>query len=170
MTSGILFFPLIYVISDIYSEIFGRDKARQLVLIGAVSLLSFSILLFLISLLPFDPEFSEGGKAFNTILALAPRISAASITSYIIGDFINIQIITTLKTIFKGRYFPIRAVFSTFISVFCESILFFYMAFYKIFPEAELWQMIIIQSQIKIIYEIILLPLSVFIIKMAKQK
>ena len=82
-------------------------------------------------------------EAFNTIFMLSPRIMAGSLISYFLGELINATIISNLKLKFKGQLFAIRAIFSTFVSSFIESILFGIIAFYGRMSDDELIKMIV---------------------------
>lgn len=166
--AGTIFFPLLYVFNDIITEVYGFSASRRTIWLALFFNLSFSVLMYLIILLPEGEEWMEK-EAFNTIFMLSPRIMAGSLISYFLGELINATIISNLKLKFKGQLFAIRAIFSTFVSSFIESILFGIIAFYGRMSDDELIKMIVTLSLLKVFYEIIVMPFTVRFVSYLKK-
>lgn len=157
--AGTLIFPLLYVLNDILTEVYGFTAARKVIWTALIWNCIFTIFIYIILLLPSSPHF-EQKEAFEQIFFISPRIVLASIFSYFVGELLNSNIIATLKIKFQGRFFALRAIFSTLISSACESSVFAYIAFAGRIPNRELTQMIVLLTLIKVVYEILIMPFT----------
>ena len=138
--AGIFAFLMLVVTSSAIAELFGRDTANRLVLIGFVPLI-FSILLGLLVLsLPAADEMPPDRlSAFNTIMGSTPRIWAAGIVAYGISQFLNVTIFSALRGKEKeGRMLWLRAGIAGVLSQVVDTLLFITIAFYGVFPIGDL--------------------------------
>jgi uncharacterized integral membrane protein (TIGR00697 family) len=167
-TAGLLVFPLSYIINDCISEVWGYRKARLIIWCGfamnfiVVGLVQLSILM------PAAP-FWEGGDSFNYIFGLTPRIVVASLCAFLAGSFLNAYVMSRMKISSQGRHFSLRAIVSTLIGESADSLIFFPMAFGGLIPNDELLIMIATQAALKSLYEIIVLPLTIRIVRYVKK-
>lgn len=157
--AGTIFFPLLYVLNDIITEVYGFSASRRTIWTALLFSIAFTLLMQLILVLPDGEDWQEK-DAFETVFMLSPRIMVASLSSYFLGELINSSILSVLKLQFQGKMFAIRAIFSTLVSSFLESIMFGVIAFYGRIPDDELIKMAIMLTIIKVVYEIITLPIS----------
>lgn len=81
---------------------------------------------------------------------------------------LNTTIIAFLKIKFKGKYFALRAIFSTLMGSLLESIIFGYIAFYGRLPLTELIEMIILLTLIKVLYEMLAMPITLKFVEYLK--
>ena len=88
MTGGLLLFPLAYLISDLLTEVYGYSESRKVIWVGFVSLVLFVIMIEICGALPADPSWPHQ-DAYRIILGRVPRIVAASMLAYFVGDFSN---------------------------------------------------------------------------------
>lgn len=168
VTTGILVSPLIFIIQDIQSEIFGYKKARKMILLGY--LMNFlAIILYTFSIwLPCSATY-QNQDAFTTILSTTPRIAIASFIAYITGSLINSKIMTSLKVKYEKNLF-FRAISSTTIGQFVDNMLFAIIAFYGILPDTAIMSMIIGGTILEVLYEIIFYPIMKKIIDKIQRK
>jgi queuosine precursor transporter len=102
------------------------------------------------------------------VLQNTPRLALASLVAYLVGSFVNSSIMSKMKLKSKGRHFSFRAIVSTIFGETCDSVLFITIGFIGNVPFAILVQMIVVQIVLKTLYEIIILPLTVFVVKKVK--
>ena len=112
--AGTIIFPLLYILSDILTEVYGFTASRKTIWIGFCYSCLFSGFIYIVCLLPAS-EYWSGQPAFLEIFSTSPRIVVGSVTSYFVGELLNTTIIASLKIKLKGRYFALRAIFSTFV-------------------------------------------------------
>ncbi len=167
--AGTLIFPLGFLISDLITEVYGYKQARRAIWCGF--LFNFLFLLYgqLVIHLP-SPSYAVFNQNFDLILSMNARIILGSLLSYFTSEPLNAYLMARLKIKTKGRYVSLRLVLSTFISSGLDSAIFSFIAFYKIIPNQDLLFFILTMWLIKIIIEILGLPLSTYLIKKLKQK
>lgn len=137
--AGIFAFLMLVVTSSATAELFGRDTANRLVLIGFAPLI-FSILLglFVLSLPAADEMPPDRLAAFNTIMGSTPRIWIAGIIAYGISQFLNVTIFSALRGAKEGRLLWLRAGVAGILSQIVDTLLFIGIAFYDVFPIGNL--------------------------------
>ena len=75
-----------------------------------------------------------------------------------------------MKVMNGGNYFSLRAVLSTLFGEGMDSIIFFPVAFLGILPLSTIVALIWTQAIVKTIYEIIILPVTIRVVKYIKKK
>ncbi|MDR1937065.1 MAG: queuosine precursor transporter, partial [Tannerellaceae bacterium] len=167
-TAGLLVFPVSYIINDCIAEVWGFKKARLIIWCGFASnflLIAFSQLSVHIPAAPFW----EGEEAFNFVFGLAPRIAVASLIAFLAGSFINAYVMSRMKIASRGRHFSFRAIASTLAGESVDSLIFFPIAFWGLIPFDELLIMIATQAFLKSLYEVLILPLTIRVVKYIKK-
>ncbi len=166
--AGVLVFPLAYIINDVIVEVWGYRKARLIIWAGfGVNLLA--VLFFSLGILATPAPFYGSQEAFSTVLGNTPRIVAASLLAYLVGSFLNAYIMSRFKVLTRGKGFSIRAVVSTLVGEGADSMIFITVAFAGIFPAGVLFTMVLTQAIIKTVYEIAVLPLTVWVVQKVKK-
>ncbi len=166
--AGVLIFPIAYIINDVIVEVWGYRKARLIIWSGfAVNILA--VLFFSLAIIVPAAPFWHNQEAFNTILGSTPRIVVASLMAYLVGSFLNAIVMSRVKVLMKGRNFSVRAILSTLVGETADSMIFILIAFAGNLPFKALIGMIFTQALIKTIYEIVILPLTIVVVKWVKK-
>ena len=167
-TAGLIVFPISYIINDCIAEVWGFKKARLIIWSGF--LMNFLVIGFarLAIMLPAAP-FWKGEDSFNFVFGLAPRIAIASLLAFLVGSFLNAYIMSKMKIATQGKYFSLRAITSTIIGESADSLIFFPIAFGGLIPITELLVIIGTQACLKSIYEVIILPVTIHVVKYVKR-
>lgn len=166
--AGVLIFPLAYILNDVITEVWGFAKARLIIWTGfGVNVLA--VLFFTLGVAVPGAPFWENQQAFATILGNTPRIVAASLMAYLVGSFLNAFIMSRMKVITRGKGFSARAIVSTLVGESADSSIFILIAFAGIFPIGVILTMIVTQTLIKTAYEILILPITVWVVGLVKR-
>ena len=167
-TAALVVFPVTYIINDCIVEVWGYRKARLIIWTGFV--MNFLVVGFaqLAILLPAAPYW-EGGEAFAFIFGLGPRIVAASFLAFLAGSFLNAYIMSRMKIASKGKNFSARAIVSTIVGEGADSIIFFPIALGGLIGWHELWIIAAVEALLKTLYEVMILPLTVRIVRWIKR-
>lgn len=168
ITGGLLVFPVSYIINDCVCEVWGYSKARLLIWLGFAMNLMFVAFGALADAIPGAPYW-DNEEGFHAIFGLAPRIVTASFIAFIAGSFINAYVMSRMKVSSQGRHFSLRAVVSTVLGETADSLIFFPLAFIGVIPTAELMPLIVSQVILKTLYEIIILPVTIRVVKKTKE-
>lgn len=168
ITAGMIVFPLSYIINDCIAEVWGFKKARLIIWMGF--LMNFMVVgLGQIAVMIPAAPFWEGEDSFNFVFGMAPRIAGASLVAFLAGSFLNAYVMSRMKVRSKGKHFSFRAVVSTLAGESADSLIFFPIAFAGLMPAGELLKMMAVQAILKTLYEIIVLPVTVRVVKYVKR-
>ena len=168
ITGGLLVFPVSYIINDCVCEVWGFRKARLLIWSGFAMNLIFVAFGALADAIPGAPYW-HNDEGFHAIFGLAPRIAAASFVAFLVGSFINAYVMSRMKLSSHGKHFSVRAVVSTLFGETADSLVFFPLALSGVVPAGEMMSLIISQVVLKTLYEIVVLPITVCVVKKVKE-
>ena len=168
VTAGLLVFPISYIINDCIAEVCGFKKARLIIWIG-FAMNFFVVALGLIAVAIPAAPFWEGEEHFDFVFGMAPRIVAASLMAFLVGSFLNAYVMSKMKVASRGRHFSARAILSTLAGETADSLIFFPVAFGGIIAWRELLIMMCIQIILKSMYEVIILPVTIRVVKAIKK-
>ena len=168
VTAGLLVFPISYIINDCIAEVWGFKKARLIIWSG-FAMNFYVVALGLIAVaLPAAP-FWEGEQHFDFVFGMAPRIVVASLLAFLVGSFLNAYVMSKMKVASGGRNFSARAIWSTVVGETADSLIFFPIAFGGLIAWPELLVMMGTQIVLKSLYEVIILPITIRVVKAVKR-
>lgn len=169
-SGGIIVFPLVYIISDIMTEVYGMKLSMVSIRMNVLVNVLLVLFTFVASKLPW-PAWWQGQAAFATVFQYTWRIVLASMVGYYFGDWMNSMVISRMKVkSVDGKNFPLRAFLSTLAGEGIDTILFCTIAFAGMMPTSALLTMIATQYVGKSLYEGICLPITTPIVAWWKRK
>ena len=168
MTAGLIVFPVSYIINDVVCEVWGYGRTRLLIWLGFAMNFFFVAMGAIADWIP-GASYWDGEEGFHQVFGLAPRIAGASFLAFICGSFINAYVMSKMKLSSAGRNFSYRAVMSTVFGELTDSIIFFPLALGGVIPWEEMPSLIITQVTLKTVYEIIVLPVTIRVVKFTKE-
>lgn len=168
VTAGLLVFPISYIINDCIAEVWGFKKARLIIWSG-FAMNFFVVALGLIAVAIPAAPFWEGEEHFDFVFGMAPRIVAASLMAFWVGSFLNAYVMSKMKVASQGRNFSARAIWSTVVGETADSLIFFPVAFGGVIAWKELLIMMGIQIVLKSLYEVMILPVTIRVVKAIKK-
>ena len=169
ITGGLLVFPISYIINDCVSEVWGYRRAALVIWLGFAMNLFFVLFGALADAIPGAPYW-HNDAGLHAVFGLAPRIAIASFAAFIVGSLINAYVMVRMKQRSGNKHFSLRAIVSTLFGEGADSLIFFPLALYGIVPNTELLYLIVSQIIFKTLYEIIVLPLTIRVVKIVKEK
>ena len=114
-------FPLLYVFTDVITELFGGKCARFAVLVHIACDLVFTfMILFFIHL--NSPSWWHNQAAYNTVLDPMGRLYIAGVIGGILSAVVNIYYLSKWKLLTNGKYFWLRSSVSTAIAIFVYTV------------------------------------------------
>lgn len=164
---GVIIFPLIYIVNDVLAEVYGYEKARRVILLGFFMNL-VAVICYNITILLPAPVFFEGSEAFSVVLGSTARLLLASFVAYLAGSLVNAKLMVHLKKWDEDKLF-FRCIVSTLFGEGLDAILFITIGFLGTMPIEVLLVMIVAQALFKTVYEIIVYPLTRFVIDNVKK-
>lgn len=166
MTSAVLIFPITYILSDLFSEVYGYKWSRFSCYM-AFACNMIMVAFFELSIVLPAGEFWGNQEAYKAILGSAPRVLFASLIAYVIGDFVNDKVFSKMKKKHEGEIkgFEFRALLSSFAGEVIDSAIFLPLAFAGLMPVNTLLIMAVTQVGLKVAYEAVILPITKIITK-----
>lgn len=159
--AGIFAFLMLVVTSSAVAELHGRRIAQRLVLLGFVPLLASLALTLMVLAIPASPEMTpERLTAFETVMTGTPRIWLGGIVAYGISTLLNVFIFTRLKAREGARLLWLRSAIASVLSQIVDTLIFITIAFYGVFPIAEL---LMGQMIAKVVLSALLVPPAVYL-------
>ena len=168
ITAGILVFPISYIVNDCIVEVWGFNKAKFLIWTGFLMNFLFVFFGYVADLIPGAPYWNNE-EGFHNLFGLAPRVAAASFLAFLSGSFLNAYVMSKMKVASQGRNFSARAIWSTVVGETADSLIFFPVAFGGVIAWKELLIMMGIQIVLKSMYEVIILPVTIRVVKAIKK-
>jgi uncharacterized integral membrane protein (TIGR00697 family) len=166
MTAAVIIFPITYILSDVFSEVYGYKWSRFTCYLGFAANL-FAVLVFTAVIATPAPDYWMNQAAFETVLGNTPRVLAASLLGFLIGDLVNDRVFKRFKDKHPNDHkgFCFRAILSSFLGEMVDSMIFLPLAFLGQMPVATLGTMMVCQVLIKTGYEVVILPFTRVIVR-----
>jgi uncharacterized integral membrane protein (TIGR00697 family) len=166
--AGNLFFPLSYLFGDLLTEVYGYARSRKVVWAGFGALAFASFMSWVVVHLP--PAAGWGGQAvIEQAFGSTWRISLASLAGYFCGEFANSFTLAKLKVATQGRMLWARTIGSTVVGEICDTLVFYPLAFYGVWPNELLFSVMIANYFIKVGWEVLATPLTYRIVAALKR-
>jgi len=169
LPAGIVVFPLSYLLADVLTEVYGYRAARRVIWLGFFCNLLAVVAIWVGGLLPAAP-FWDGASAYERILGATPRILAASLAAYLVGEFANTMIMSRLKLAMAGRHLWARAIASTLVGQGLDSAVFITIAFWGQMHLPILLGAVVTQWLVKSAYEALATPLTYAMVGFLKRR
>jgi queuosine precursor transporter len=170
--AGILFFPISYAFSNIFTEVYGYAYDRRAVWCGFGALIFAALMSQVV--IHLNPAPGDYNKQLQTGLELVFgntwRIVVGSMTAYWCGSLVNAYVLAKMKIKSAGKHLWLRVIFSTACAELVDSSLFYMMAFYGIWPLAQVIEVAILQYILKTSWEVLAVPLTYRIVAFLKRK
>lgn len=173
---GTLLFPLVYVLGDVLTEVYGFKTAKRVIWTGFAVMAFTSLFFFVLGVLPgeaFWQNESGGDTAFNAILGgmSSGGIVLASLSAYLAGEFSNAKILSKLKVKMKGRLLWVRTIGSTLVGELLDTVIFVSIATAAgVFVWEIFWSLVITNYLLKCGIEALMTPFTYWASGFLKRK
>lgn len=176
IASSFIVFPFTYIVSDLFSEVYGYAWSRKISWIAFfANLFMVGIIELVIAMPGVDTEFSA---QFANVLGSSFGVLFASLTAFMCGDLVNDIVFHDMKKADKKNNdvsFVHRSLLSSLCGEIIDSMVFLPLLYLFIGGYGPIIQsfvqlitIILIQGTLKTCVEVILSPLVVFIVKKVK--
>lgn len=170
--AGNLFFPIGYIFADVLTEVYGYARARRAIWAGFGAMLFASFMAFVVVHMPPAPgePFNERLQpALEVVFGSTWRIVLASITAYWVGDFVNAYVLAKMKIWTQGRLLWTRTIGSTICGQGVDSLIFYPLAFYGIWTDVALAEVVLFNFLFKLGVEVGFTPVTYLVVGWLKR-
>ena len=174
---GIVFFaavigyPVTYIFSDIFTEVYGYRVSRKIIWTGFACLAVASAVAYLYTLIPPSGYFSGAeNDAFNLIFRATPFITLATIVGFWAGENVNSIILAKMKIFTQGKKQGLRYISSTFFGQIADNVtaVTIIVVIANLFTYQEAFQGMVTSILFCTAWEIIILPITYVVIRRIK--
>lgn len=163
-TCAIITFPITYVLSDVFSEVYGYKWSRTTATWAFIGTALCSIM-FAIAIGMKGNDAFTAQEAMKTILGNTPQIAFASILAFWFGDLANDKVFKAMKDKSQGsRGFAIRAIASSLAGKYVDGFIFTFVGLSFLPLETKII-MVINCPFVQICMETLLLPVTIWLAK-----
>lgn len=170
-SAGVLFFPISYIFGDILTEVYGYGRDRRVVWAGFAAL-AFAAFMAAVALAlpPVPDDFNRTYQAhMEVVFGNTWRIVAGSMIAFWCGSFANSYVMAKMKIWSAGRWLWMRTIGSTLVGEAVDSGLFYVIAFYGIWPDAQVATIALAQYLLKTGWEIVMTPVTYRVVAFLKR-
>ncbi len=166
--AAIVIFPLAYLFGDVLTEVWGYRVARMVIWTGFLANIVVVLFIAAAIAIPSDPHYTDQ-SAYSRVLGESPRLVAASLTAYLLGEFLNAFVLARLKVATRGRMLWTRTIGSTLVGQGVDSAVFITLAFAGTQP----WSLLLVIIRdvwiVKVLYEVIATPITYALVTLLKR-
>jgi len=169
--AGVLFFPISYAFGNIFTEVYGYAYDRRAVWCGFGALL-FAVIMsqIVINLTPAPGDYNQHlQEGLESVFGNTWRIVFGSIAAFWSGSLVNAYVLAKMKVQSGGKHLWLRVIASTAVGQLVDSALFYFLAFYAIWPLEQVIEVAIVQYILKTSWEILAVPLTYKIVGFLKR-
>lgn len=170
LSVSILFFPIVFIMTDVIGEVYGKKMAKIFVMAGIVSILLFLFYSLFSSVAPWSSKSLWVKDSYNQIFGISVRMSIASLLAFVIAEYQDVFSFFFFKRYTGGKYFWLRSNASNIWSQFLDTTIFMFVAFFGVYSVSAIWLMIIPWWGFKILMGFCYTPLSYLAIYLLKGK
>jgi uncharacterized integral membrane protein (TIGR00697 family) len=150
--AAVLVYASTFLMTDILSELFGKEKARLAVWTGFIANLVMLVSILIAVRWSASPVMDPGlASSFDAIFGFAPRVIAASMAAYLVSQHHDVWAYGFWREKTGGRHLWLRNNASTMASQLIDTVIFISLAFYAVLPNSVLMQMMVGQYAIKLL-------------------
>ena len=121
-SSGIIPFPLTFVLTDLVNEFYGTHGARRLTFVGLGAAVFVWAVITLALHLPTSPDSPIPDAVFRGAFGTSARLYVASLTAFLVGQMLDISVFYLLRRVTGHRFLWLRATGSTVLSQMIDSL------------------------------------------------
>ena len=165
---GAFLFPLVYIVGDVLSEVYGLKAARRAIFLAfALSILA-SLTFLAVQAAPAADSW-DNQSAFESVLGFVPRIVLASVCGFLVGQLLNAYVLVKLKERTAEKALWFRLIGSTVVGEFADTLTFCTIAFYGVITGGDFLNYVITGYVYKTLLEVVLLPVTYRVIALMKR-
>ncbi len=170
LSVGVFSFPVVFLMTDVVGEVYGKKMAKFFVWAGFISTALFILYSFISIWTPWSDAGLWVKDSYNQVFAISIRISIASLVAFIIGEYQDVLTFFFIKGKTGAKYFWLRSNISNLWSQFLDSVIFMLIAFLGIYPFPVLLSIIVTWWLYKVAMGALYTPLSYLSIWLLKEK
>ena len=162
---GMIPFPIVFLLTDLINEFYGRQAARYVTFVGFLMAWLTIAILEVAGAVPWAamtlaPDWpGVRPESFENIFASSRKILMASTAAYLVGQLIDISIFHVLRKKLHGRFLWLRATGSTAVSQLVDTAVINAIVWYAVMTPRDFLSVVATSYAVKLTAAIALTPL-----------
>ncbi len=160
LSVAVFSFPIVFCMTDVIGEVYGKKMANNFVIAGIISIFVFLFYSLISTITPWAKEGMWVQVGYNQIFGLSARFAIASLVAFAIGQYQDVVSFFFLKKQIGEKKFWLRSNLSNAWSELFDTVVFMSIAFIGVYPIHTILLIIIPWWLYKIFMGFLLTPLS----------
>ena len=170
LSVGVFMFPVVFLMTDVIGEVYGKKMAKFFVLAGIASTALWILYNFVSLAVPWSDTTHFAYGAYETVFGTSIRIALASVVAFAVAEYQDVISFFFFKRTVKEGGFWLRSTLSNLWSQFLDTVLFMVIAFAGVMPTDILISVIFTWWIFKVAMGVVYTPLAYVGIKLLKEK
>lgn len=170
LSVAVFSFPIVFIMTDIIGEAYGKKMAKNFVLAGIVSIVLFLLYSLVSAVVPWSEGSVWAREGYNQIFGLSVRFSIASLAAFVIAEYQDVFSFFFFRKYTGERYFWLRSNLSNAWSQLLDTIIFMSIAFIGVYSVKTIIFIIIPWWLYKVLMGFLYTPLSYLGVYLLKGK
>lgn len=134
LTASVAIFvmPLLFTITDVITEVYGKQRARSVVRTGLLIIVLQLLFVVLFTSLPASVRFATSEGSYDAIFGTSIRFAFAGIAAFAIAEFMDVAVFSKIRERLGKKGLWLRNNVSNFVSQLADSTVFVVLAFYAL--------------------------------------
>ncbi|MEK7128428.1 MAG: queuosine precursor transporter, partial [Patescibacteria group bacterium] len=165
LSVAVFFFPVVFLMTDVIGEVYGKRLAKLFVRMGLISTAMFLAYSFLSVSMPWAEKGLWARESYELIFGVSGRIALASLVAFIIAEYQDVFTFFFVRAKLGAKLFWLRSLISNLWSQLLDSAIFMIIAFAGVYETKTLLSIIITWWLFKVTMGFVYTPLSYLGIK-----
>ena len=166
---GLLPYPITFIVTDIISELYGKEKANQVVTAGLVASLFMLLIVTVSNSIPSAP-FGVGSEVFSQVFGLSSAAVFASMMAYLFAQYVDVRLFHFWKTLTKGKHLWLRNNASTMLSQLIDTaVVLFLLCYFSVIDWGMFHQLLLNGFLFKVLFAALDTPIIYGILYLARK-
>jgi hypothetical protein len=170
LSVAVFSFPVVFLMTDVIGEVYGKRTAKFFVLAGFISTALFIVYSFLSLALPWSPDGEWARQGYNQIFGVSVRIAIASLVAFLIAGYQDVFSFFFLRKKWGTKLFWLRSLLSNLWSQLFDTAVFMVIAFAGVYATHTLISIIVSWWLYKVTMGALYTPLSYVGLKLLRTK
>jgi len=170
LSVAVFSFPVVFLMTDVIGEIYGKRAAKFFVLAGFISTVLFIIYSFLSLAMPWSDDGQWARQGYNQIFGISIRMAIASLAAFLIAEYQDVFSFFFFRKKLGTKFFWLRSLLSNLWSQLLDSLIFMVIAFAGVYTTKTLISIIISWWLYKVAMGALYTPLSYIGLSLLRDK
>ncbi|WP_413828795.1 queuosine precursor transporter [Methanobrevibacter sp. UBA412] len=166
--AGVLIYPLVYILTNVITEVYGEKAAHKTIVLGLLTNLLFVVVTTIAMIIP-GPGYYTGQSSIEYVFTQTPRILLASYISYVIGNLVNARLTSIVNRGTDSKFTQIKNIGAIAFGELLDNIIFIGLVFIGQVPVIEIGIMILVHFTIMLIWNVLAQPFTNRTVKWASK-